>query len=407
MDLKNKNKTKNPSTGTIVGSVVKIPSPMVMPEEGGIRSAQGSASSGPISTVEVVGMASTLEGCHLSARKKKRSGAERRRRAKGRVDLGSAPGTMERCGGGGAAAVSRKRTGPGAATPPSVGGRHPKRARVLSPCPGGAAPALRKVAVVKEGYPGSDLLDGDIVIIQGEILRRVDEIPIGNPLPLLDNFSLMGGILTYYCEDEFSTGWLKESLRGFKIKGTGIRAMDPSDLPKPVRVAFKTKDMSTKEAPKLLRRLGAYNSALRTECWRVLQRTEDVHTQRWIFLVDRKSADAIEAAQFRAHTGVDKGTFKFLDKPSTGGAGTSGMECGGESEGVSEEKKVGEECENAPNPDHSPSEGMVETISRDEGQEGGTGLLDCESSGSEDLDRSTEEKLLKDDHQLDDRPDAV
>ena len=328
----NKNNLK---TGTAEGSVGKTSSPKAMPEGNGARSSQGSALSRPTGTPEIARVASTLEGCHLG-KKKNKSGAEKRRRARNRAGSGGSSGVVERCGSGGVEAGSRKRAGPDTDTPPSAGARHPKRSRV-SPGTRGAAPALRKVAIVKEGYPGADLLDGDIVTIQAEILRRVDDIPVGSPLPLLNNFGLTGGILTYYCEDESSAEWLKKSLRGFKINGIGIRAVDPSDLPKPVRVAFKTKDLSTKEAPKLLRRLGAYNSALRTKSWRVLQRTEDTHTQRWIFLVDRKSAEAIAAAQFRAHTGVDKGTFKFLDKPTPSGAETGGVNDGCVSGAANEE----------------------------------------------------------------------
>ena len=49
------------------------------------------------------------------------------------------------------------------------------------------------------------------------------------------------------------------------IDGTTLKVMSASDLPKPVKVAFKTKDTYTKEPALLLKRLNRLNPELKSE----------------------------------------------------------------------------------------------------------------------------------------------
>ena len=51
------------------------------------------------------------------------------------------------------------------------------------------------------------------------------------------------------------------------ISGTALKVMSASDLPKPMKVAFETKDTYTKELASLLKQINQLNPELKSEEW--------------------------------------------------------------------------------------------------------------------------------------------
>lgn len=81
--------------------------------------------------------------------------------------------------------------------------------------------------------------------------------------------------------------------------------MKACDLPIPGKDVFWMRDHLMVEPSVLLRRIQHLN--LHTEDWRVLNSSAEGNTRQGIIIVDRKSADSIRAANFKAFTGIDRG----------------------------------------------------------------------------------------------------
>ena len=92
-------------------------------------------------------------------------------------------------------------------------------------------------------------------------------IPLGNHMLKILRSSLQAGALIIHCGDDETSNWLKECFQGNKevISGTALKVISESDLFKPVKVAFKTKDTYTKEPAIFLKRLNRLNLELKSE----------------------------------------------------------------------------------------------------------------------------------------------
>ena len=174
-----------------------------------------------------------------------------------------------------------------------------------------------KMAIVKETFPSDRLSNEDFDRVQMEILRKTDVTPLEGHMPKILRSTLQAGAAIILCNDEETANWLNENFHGNKeVVGTALKVLSASSLPKPVKVAFKTKDTYTKEPALLLKRLNRLNPELKSEEWRFIHKLVEPHSIRWIFEVDQVAAEAIRRADFGAYTGLDRGIFKILSDPN-------------------------------------------------------------------------------------------
>jgi len=111
-----------------------------------------------------------------------------------------------------------------------------------------------KMVIVREKYPEDKLVEEDIKDIQSEILRKVEG-------PNLENlYSLQEGALIYFCDNQESCNWLSTHINGNKIRDKFVlKGMETTNLLKPIKMAFKTKDINTKNPEVLFRHLELLN----------------------------------------------------------------------------------------------------------------------------------------------------
>ena len=303
--------------------------------------------------------ASKLNRLHLD--KPKLSGAARRRLKKARSRGEGTEGFMQ-SGPSSHASTSAPQTGPGTSkrtrtsseTPPSAKAKPTKRPRGTEPGVSfREALASPKMAIIKTSYPEDKLTESDIQYVQEVILRKIDEAQSSESLPLLRTFSLQDGALIYYCENQDTCNWLQKNLDGVEIKDKSIlKVVEAKDLPKPVKVAFRTRDLKTSDPKVLLRRMQLLNKGLQTEHWKVVDRQPDPKGQRLILLMDKKSAELITSLGLAAYTGVDRGQFKILSDPGN----KTGQETNLDEAAAKEGKDTTEPMETKDSSDTSPSE---------------------------------------------------
>jgi hypothetical protein len=99
--------------------------------------------------------------------------------------------------------------------------------------------------------------------------------------------------------------------------------METTNLPKQIKMAFKTKDIITKNPEVLFRRLELLNPGIKTTYWKLIYRQADSKGQQLILLIDQGSAKILKRMNLAAYTSVDKGLFKILSNSSGGKAGTT------------------------------------------------------------------------------------
>lgn len=226
--------------------------------------------------------------------------------------VASSASAMEKGGG-------TKRTRSDVSTPsPSTSALAKKTRTDFGPSSFASAVKSRKMAVVKDSFPNEKLSSQDSDRIQLEILEKIDSSSPSGSFPKFQGFALNTGALIFYCDDDFSVDWLTQTFNNNSqvLEGATLKVLSASDLPKPVKVAFRTRDVHTKEPSVLLRRLNMLNPRLKSVEWRFLHKIVEAHSIRWIFEVDMEAAEAIKQADFGAYTGLDRGTFKILRDPN-------------------------------------------------------------------------------------------
>lgn len=181
-----------------------------------------------------------------------------------------------------------------------------------------------KMAIVKGGFPQDKLSTTEDIAIQKEIVKKTDSLPLDVALPCFSNSGLNKGAYIVQCDNDYSVEWLKSNFHNNVdlIKGTQLKVIKASELPKPVKVAFKHKDVHTVDPQVLLKRLNRFNPKLNTSCWRVLDKRLESQSARWIFEVDIESAEAIRDANYTVYAGLDLGIFKILSGPIESGQTT-------------------------------------------------------------------------------------
>jgi hypothetical protein len=125
--------------------------------------------------------------------------------------------------------------------------RPPKRPRD-SRGPGTYREALTniKIAIFKENYPDDKLTKDDRERILEELGRAFRGTP-KRELPHLRSFRLEGGALMYVCTNQQSDQWLIRATDNHRLgSGARLKATDARNLPKPIKVALRTRDKVAK-----------------------------------------------------------------------------------------------------------------------------------------------------------------
>jgi hypothetical protein len=130
-----------------------------------------------------------------------------------------------------------------------------------------------KIAISKENYPEDKLTEDD----QDQILKELGSVFHGTPkgtLPHLRSFRLEG--------DTFISAIDNHRLGS----RTRLKAMNARNLPKPVKVALRTKDKVAKNPDELLKWIKNLSPGLHKEHWRVLDRQPEPKVQSLILFID-------------------------------------------------------------------------------------------------------------------------
>jgi hypothetical protein len=146
-----------------------------------------------------------------------------------------------------------------------------------------------KIAIFKENYPEDKVTEDDQEHILEELGRVFCETPKGE-LPHLRSFRLEGGALMYVCADQQSGQWLIRATDNHRLgSGARLKAMDARKLPKPIKVAIRTRDKVAKSHEELLKWIKDLNPGPNIEHCRVLDRQPELKGQRLVLLIDQDS----------------------------------------------------------------------------------------------------------------------
>ena len=98
--------------------------------------------------------------------------------------------------------------------------------------------------------------------------------------------------------------------------------MQTTNIPKPITITFKTKEINAKKPEGLFPRLELLNPGIKTTSWTLTDIKADSNGQRLIQLIDQESEKILKRVNLVAYTGVDKGLFKILSYSSGGKVST-------------------------------------------------------------------------------------
>jgi hypothetical protein len=144
---------------------------------------------------------------------------------------------------------------------------------------------------------------------QDHILEELERVFHGiakGELPHLRSFRLEGGTLTCVYADQQSAKWLIKATDNHRLAlGARLKAMDDRKLPRPVKVALRTKDNAVKSSEELLKWIKNLNPGLHTKHWRVLHRLPEPKGKRLILLTDQNSCKIIKETGYKIFTGLN------------------------------------------------------------------------------------------------------
>ena len=99
--------------------------------------------------------------------------------------------------------------------------------------------------------------------------------------------------------------------------------METTNLSKPMKMAYKTKDFVSKNSEVLFRRLELLNPGIKTTNWKLIDRQADSKHQQLILLIDQEPAKILKKMNLAAYIDVDKDLFKILSDSSGRQASTT------------------------------------------------------------------------------------
>lgn len=176
-----------------------------------------------------------------------------------------------------------------------------------------------RVAIIPAAFPAEKFLASYVGAIQKAVISRLLGAP--DPLPKITFGNIVGGALHISCGDKASSTWLSTAIGEGEIAGLSFKVVDARDLPKPVKMAWKTKIVGVQDSKQLLELLQRRNPDLRTDEWKVVGTSVAEASTRRIILMDRESADVIRKAGYQLHSGIDVSTFKLLEDVEKGSRG--------------------------------------------------------------------------------------
>jgi hypothetical protein len=98
------------------------------------------------------------------------------------------------------------------------------------------------MAIFKENYPEDKLTEEEVDPILEELGRALRGTPKGELLHL-KSFRLEAGMITYVCADQQSGKWLTRAIDNHRLEsGVRLKVTDARNLPKPVKVALRTRE---------------------------------------------------------------------------------------------------------------------------------------------------------------------
>jgi hypothetical protein len=131
-------------------------------------------------------------------------------------------------------------------------------------------------------------------------VKRVLLETTGGGRPFLWFYRLEKGV----CPDQCSVDWIIAVLSGFQIREeVKLKAIDDKNLPKPVKMALRTRDKFFLVPEDVLQWIKSLNPWIHTQNWRVFDSNEDPTGGRLILIVDRESATAFKSTNYKIFTG--------------------------------------------------------------------------------------------------------
>lgn len=175
------------------------------------------------------------------------------------------------------------------------------------------AVAAVKLAVVTVKYPEEYLKAEDLMPIQALITEKLEEAP--DPLPVLIVApAVVAGAVHVTCDNSEGASWLRGAIHNVELGSLKLKVMDAKDLPKPVKMAWKSRNLTLQDSARAIRLLQRLNPALRTDDWKVVNVLTEQTGIRRIVLMDRVSAGVIKAAGYYLPGGIERCSFKLLEE---------------------------------------------------------------------------------------------
>lgn len=167
-----------------------------------------------------------------------------------------------------------------------------------------------RMAIITNDYPATYIKNENMEPIACTLWQMIMNQP--DPLPRICLGNLSSGALHVFCEGSDSVEWLR-SLSGQTIGDVKIKVINAKDLPKPVKMAWKSKNVWVKEISTVLNIMQRINPELHTNEWKVIDTEVGEGHIRRIVLMDKISADFIKSKGYWLYAGVDRAFFKLLD----------------------------------------------------------------------------------------------
>jgi hypothetical protein len=121
-----------------------------------------------------------------------------------------------------------------------------------------------RITIFKETYTEDKLNEDDQTYILEELGKVLRRTPIGE-IPHLKSYRLEGGTLISRCANQQSSQWLVKAIDNHRL-GTGARlkVTDARNLPKPVKVALRTRGKVVQTQDELLTWINNLNPGLKS-----------------------------------------------------------------------------------------------------------------------------------------------
>ena len=180
-----------------------------------------------------------------------------------------------------------------------------------------------KMAVISDDHPTSEIPAGMLNTLRGVMWEMLEATP--DPLPHVSTGRWISGAVHFTCVGEVAAQWLCR-LNGMTVGEVKLRVVNARDLPKPVKMAWKSKNTWCVDTPKVLNMLQRFNPALKTAEWKVVDTLiEEGHVRRIVYM-DKVSAEVIKTGNYYLQAGLDRSSFKLLDDTTgkTGGPAREG-----------------------------------------------------------------------------------